>query len=292
MLRRHGEQTKNETVDGPKRHAPKDVTEDISELLAGYALNALTPEDSDFIDRYLNDRPAWQAELAGYERVSELLAYANAPQQVPVRARAGILARIDALAIESQEEARARSRPPVGIGERWRRRKRSVPKLAWAAAVPSTIIAVIFVMTSIVMQDRISEQQGQLAAFQQEQSKANGVLSAENSRQRVVELIESSAAPLARGRLYIDQLDNTAMLVVRDMPQPSEGQVYAVWVLTSMITEEYAHLGTLDVDQFGRGQKILDPPDDFQRYINVRITIETTDDPGIPTGPEVMTGGI
>ena len=292
MLRRHGEQSKNETADSPKRHAPKDVTEEISELLAGYSLNALAPEDSDFIDRYLDERPAWQAELAGYERVSGLLAYANPPQQVPVRARAGILARIDALAIESQEEARARSQPSIRVGERWRRWKRSAPKLAWAAAVPSTILAIIFVMTSIVMQDRISEQQGQLAAFQQEQSKATDVLLADNSRQHVVELVQSSAAPLARGRLYIDQRNNTAMLVVRDMPQPDEGQVYMVWVLTSMINEEYAHLGTLEVDQFGRGQKILDPPDSFNRYLNVRITIEQSDDLGVPTGPEVMTGGI
>ena len=289
MLRRHGQQSKSEG-DALKRHAPKDVTEDISELLAGYAVNALTPEESDFIDRYIEDRPAWQAELAGYERVSALLAYANPPQQVPVRARAGILARIDALAIESQEEAHARSQPGVRIRERWQRRKRSAPKLAWAAAVPSTIVAIIFVMTSIVMQDRISEQQGQLAAFQHEQSKANEVLT--NNRQHVVELVQSSAAPLARGRLYIDQRNNTAMLVVRDMPQPDDGQVYMVWVMTNTINEEYAKLGTLEVDQFGRGQKILDPPDNFNRYLNVRITIETTDDPGLPTGPEVMTGGI
>jgi hypothetical protein len=292
LLRRHGEQSKNEAEDSPRRHAPKGVTEDISELLAGYSLNALTPEDADFINRYLDDRPAWQAELTGYERVSELLAYANPPQQVSVRARAGILARIDALAIESQEEAHVRSQLPIPIGERWRRWKRSAPKLAWAAAVPSTIVAIIFVMTSIVMQDRISEQQGQLAAFQQEQSKAIDHMLPENSLQQVVELVESSAAPLARGRLYIDQHNNTAMLVVRDMPQPAEGQVYTVWVLTGMVNEEYVQLGTLNVDSFGRGQKILDPPDSFNRYLNVRITIEPADDLGIPTGPEVMTGGI
>lgn len=292
MLRRRGEQSKNDAGDNPTRHAPKDVTEEVSELLAGYSLNALTPEDANFVNRYLDDRPAWQAELAGYERVSGLLAYANPPQQVPVRARAGILARIDALAIESQEEARARSQSPIGIGDLWRRWKRSAPKVAWAAAVPSTIVAIVFVMTSIVMQDRISEQQGQLAAFQAEQSKVNDVLLAENSLQRVVELVESGAAPLARGRLYIDQRNNTAMLVVRDMPQPADGQVYMVWLLTGMVNEEYAQLGTLDVDEFGRGQKILDPPDSFNRYLNVRITIEPADDLGIPTGPEAMTGGI
>lgn len=292
MSRRHGQQSKREAPDSLKRRAPKEVTEEISELLAGYSIDALSPEDSDFIDRYLDDRPAWQAELAGYQRVSGLLAYASPPQPVPVRARAGILARIDALAIESQEEARARSQQPrARLGERWRQWRRSAPKLAWATAASSTIVAVAFVMATIVMQDRISEQQGQLAQFQEEKSEASKVLSTENSRQHVVELIQSSAAPLARGRLYIDQLDNTAMLVVRNMPQPAEGEVYMVWALTSAV-DEYARLGTLEVDEFGRGQKILAPPDSFNHYLNVRITIEPIDDVSIPTGPEVMTGGI
>ncbi len=288
MSRSDGHQSKSELGPDSQRNALKAVTEEISELLAGYALNALSPEDTEFIETYIDDRPEWQAELAGYARVSELLAYASPPQHVPLRAKAGILARIDALAMESQEEARARALPPIGLRERWRRWKLSVPKLAWAAAVPSTVIAIIFIMTSLVMQDQISEQRGQLAVFQQEQSQATDVLLADD----VVELVETSAAPLARGRLYIDRHDNTAMLVVRDMPPAAEGQMYIVWVLTDAVREEYAGLGVLEVDQFGRGQKILVPPDSFNRYIDVRITVESREDLDLPTGPTIMTGGI
>lgn len=269
------------------------ATDEISELLSGYALDALSPDDSEFIERYLEQRPAWQAELARYEAVSGLLAYSSPSQQVPVRVRAGILARIDTLAIESQARALAESQAPPGIRGRLARRKRSIPKLAWAAAVPSTLLAIVFVMSSIVMQDRINEQRGQLAAFQQEQGKANEVLLADNpAGQHVVELVETSAAALARGRLYIDRIDNTAMLVVRDMPAPGEDRVYVVWVLADSIAEEWAQFGALDVDAFGRGQKILDLSDDFNRFLNVRITIEESDDVGVPTGPEVMSGGI
>lgn len=268
------------------------VTDEISELLAGYSVHSLAPEDSQFIERYLAGRPEWRTELAGYERVANLLPYASPPQQAPVRARAAILARIDALAIESHEEARARAHPREQICIRWKRWRGNVPRLAWAAAVPSTIIAIIFIMASIVMQDRLSDQQAELAAFQQEQSKATDVLLAENSGRRVVELIQSTVAPLARGRLFIDQHANTAMLVVRDMPPPGEGNVYMVWVFTGTVLNQYQAIGTLDVDELGRGQKILDPPSGFNNNLLVRITIEPADDQGIPSGPDVMSGGI
>jgi hypothetical protein len=272
--------------------APDEVTVEISELLAGYSLNALTDEETAFVNDHLPDRPLWQWELASYRRASGLLAYAAAPQDVPVRARANILARIDALAIESQEAALARAHPPGRIRPRWRRVRSHVPRVAWAAAVPATIVAVVFVMASIVMQDRISEQQSELAAFQQEQVKVNDLLLADNSGQQVVELVQSNVAPLARGRLFIDRHDNTAMLVVRDMPLPSGDGVYIVWMLIGTNFDEYAQLGELNVDALGRGQKILEPPDSFTQYPVVRITIEQSGEVGIPSGPEVMTGGI
>lgn len=276
----------------PEIPAPEEVTDEISELLAGYALSALAEDETVFIDRYLPVRPQWRLELAGFERVAGVLGYAGDPQPVPVRARAAILARIDALAIESQAEAAARANPPAGIRSQIRRVRAHTPRVAWAAAVPTTMIAVIFIMTSIVMQDRLTEQQAELAAFQQEQVKVNELLLADNGGQQVVELVQSNAAPLARGRLYIDRHDNTAMLIVRDMPQPGEDRVYVVWMLIGTNHDEYAQLGELNVDQFGRGQKILDPPDDFNHYPVVRVTIEQTGDVGIPSGPEVMTGGI
>ena len=272
--------------------APDKVTAEIAELLAGYSLNTLSNDETAFIDEHLPMRPLWQWELASYTRVAGMLAYAAAPQQVPVRARANILARIDALAIESQEAALAKAHPPGGIRPRLRRMRSHVPRVAWAAAVPVTIVAVVFVMASIVMQDRISEQQSELAAFQQEQVKVNDLLLADNSGQQVVELVQSNVAPLARGRLFVDTHDNTAMLVVRDMPRPADDRVYIVWMLIGTNFDEYAQLGELNVDALGRGQKILEPPGSFTQYPVVRITIEQSVEVGIPSGPEVMTGGI
>lgn len=271
---------------------PDDVTEHISDLLAGYALNALSAEETAYIDEHLPDRPAWQWELAGFQRASGSLAYAHEPQAVPVRARAAILARIDALATESHAEAIARANPPVTLRRRLQRARPHVPRVAWATAVPATLVAVVLIMTSIVMQERISDQQDELAAYQQEQVKVNELLLADDAGQQVVDLVPSSVAPLARGRLLIDRQDQSAMLVVRDMPQPGDGESYIVWMLIGTNYDEYANMGEMTVDDLGRGQKIIDPPGDFGVDPVVRITIEKTSDSDIPSGPEVMTGNV
>lgn len=274
------------------RAAPDEVTGEIADLLAGYSLNALSDDETLFIEKHLPQRPQWRLELSGYKRVAETLAYASPPHKVPVRARAAILARIDALTIESQEQALADHRASGQVRSRFRNWRSHVPRVAWAAAVPVTTIAIIFIMVSIVMQDRLTDRQAELAAFQQERGRANGVLLADNEGQQVVEMVQSNAAPLARGRLFIDRTANTAMLVVRDMPPPGDDNVYVVWMLIGSNHDEYAQMGTIEVDDLGRGQKILDPPDDFDHYPVVRITVEESDEAGFPSGPEVMTGGI
>ncbi len=290
-----GTTTQQENTEEDEHHdlsVPDTVSEEISELLAGYALDALSEEDTAFIESYLPDRPAWRRELSQFQQVAGMLPYAAQPRPVPVRAKAKVLERIDALAIESQEEAIARAHSPFGIVRRIGQVRDHVPKVAWAAALPTTALAVIFIMASILMQERISDQQSELAAYQQEQVRAGDVLLADNNRQQVVEMVQSTAAPLARGRLFIDQDENTAMLVVRDMPQPAEGQNYVVWLLIGSGLNEHAKLGELQVDALGRGQMILDPPDNFDHYPVVRITIEAAGESGPPIGPEIMTGGI
>ena len=288
----HRHRQSEDIPDADALSATDDVTEQIADLLAGYALNALSAEETAFVEEHLPDRPAWQWELASYQRISGSLAYAHEPQAVPVRSRAAILARIDALAIESQAEAIARANPSGTLRRRLQRARTHVPRVAWAAAVPATLVAVVLIMTSIVMQERISDQQDELAAYQQEQVKVNDLLLADDAGQQVVDLVPSSVAPLARGRLLIDLQDQSAMLVVRDMPQPGEGDTYVVWMLIGTNHDEYAQLGEISVDDLGRGQKLIDPPNDFSVYPVVRITIEQDSDAGFPSGPEVMTGGI
>ncbi|MGH9173342.1 MAG: zf-HC2 domain-containing protein, partial [Vicinamibacterales bacterium] len=64
-------------------------------LLGHYALGALDPDETELITRHVQRCAGCRAELATYDEVVGLLPYAAPVYQVPVRARAGLLARLD-----------------------------------------------------------------------------------------------------------------------------------------------------------------------------------------------------
>ena len=129
---------------------PDVPTEEISNLLAGYALGALEPDEHDFIARNRPRRPAWRRELETYREVANQLAYAPDMIDVPVRVRAAVLAHIDA--IESDI--------PLGSNIGWNATlpmllppephspaggwKRRLPRIALTMAVPATVVPLPF----------------------------------------------------------------------------------------------------------------------------------------------------
>lgn len=279
---------------------PDEPTEEISDLLAGYALGALSPDEKDFIERNLPRRPAWQRELEQYQSVADALPYAVEGQAVPVRIRASLLAKIDTIesdiplaanAPEAQAPSPAKTRP-VEPSRLWVWLRRA-PRVAWAAALPSTVVIIVFVMYMVIMQDKINDQQIELASYQQDQTDTISVLTSDAIDQRVVELVESNEAPLARGRLFIDSQANSAVLVARDMPDLEEHEGYVVWMLTDVNADEYVPIGILEMNDRGTGRLTIAPPDPFGQYVAISITREADPESAdVPSGPEVMSGGL
>lgn len=277
---------------------PDVPTEEISDLLAGYALGALEPDERDFIARNLPRRPAWRRELETYREVANQLAYAPEAIDVPIRARAAVLAQIDA--IESDI--------PIGSNVAWNATlpallsvepqtqpggwPRRLPRIAMTVAVPAIVVAIIFAMYTVIMHDQFSEQQDELAAYQEVQGNTVEVLTSDSQSQRVIELVETRQAPLARGRLFIDYHANSAMLVARDLPRLPDDQTYVVWMVIDTVANEFARVGVLEVNETGTGQLIINPPDAFDRYLTVTVTREDENDTHKPSGPEVMAASI
>ncbi len=274
-------------------HLPDKPTQEISELLSGYALGALEPDEMEFIRRNLPRRPEWQRELAEYQTVTDALPYFAEPKQVPVRVRARIIQEIDA--IESANPLNPWVAPPQKpLDPRAKRQKiwaKRLPKVAWAAAIPVTIVLVVFAMYTVIMQNQINEQQGDIAIYQETQGGLVDVLTPlDGDSQRTVTLTESPNAPLARGTVLIDHQENTVAILLRDVPVPAEDEYYAVWVTMDVFVNEWVKIGTVDVDEFGRGVLVLDAPDALERYSNIFITRESSEDVSVPTGPDVLFG--
>lgn len=277
---------------------PEQPTDEISKLLAGFALKALAPDEAAFVARQLPRKADWRAELDEYRGVVNLLPYQAEPQDVPLRIRAGMLARIDEIESQVPQSVKARRDQLLAEAERASartpmQRGRWLPKIAMATALPSTIVAIVFVMYTVIMQSRINDQETELASYAQEQRQAAEILTQSDAElQQVISLIVTNQAPLARGRLFIDAASNSGMLVARNLPQLGPDEVYMVWVAPDTANGELASLGLLQIDELGAGQLILTPPDAFERYLTISVTREAGPDVTRPSGPEVMSGGI
>ena len=270
-------------------------------MLAAYALGALEPDEREFVARNVPRFPEWQKELDGYRIATTGLAHAAEPMDVPVRVRAAVLAEVDA--IESNVPLKRYRKAawnatlpalelpePKPEGRNW---KRTIPRVALITSMPATVVAIVFAMYTIIIHDQITEQQHEIAEFQQAQDESAEVLISPPNERQVIDLNASNDAPFARGSLFVDQSENTAMLVARNLPVLAEDEQYVVWVQTGVDdSKEFARIGVLEPNDSGTDQIVIDPPELFERYSNVLVTRETNAESIVPTGPSILTAGI
>ena len=251
----------------------------VSDMLAAYALGALEPHETHIVARHLQSCPLCRAELDDYRTVTELLPYAANPQPVPVRARAALLSRVDAIGTANPEqmlvlqpERRARFR-----------RLRRVPRMAWAASSLAAVVLIAFSVSSVLMQDRIQQQQQELDEQRETQNEMSDVML---NQRFETPLSNTSDVPGAEGKMLVNLADNSALLLVKAMPPSRDNLVYVVWL---RVQGEYARAGVLEVAEDGRGTLIVQPPDLISHYDMLVITMESNPDTTLPTGPEVLT---
>lgn len=279
---------------------PEIPTTEISEMLAAYALGALEPDERDFVARNLPRFPEWQKELDGYRVATTALAHDADPQEPPLRVRAAVLSEVDA--IESnvplkryRKVAWNATLPPMELPEpepQGRNWKRTIPRIALIMSMPATVVAIVFAMYTIIIHDQFTEQQNELAEFQQVQDESAEVLTSPSTDRQVIDLVASNEAPFARGSLFVDRGENAAMLVARNLPVLDEGDQFVVWVQTGVDNKEFARIGVLEPNDSGTAQIVIDPPDLFDRYSNVLVTRETDAESNLPTGPSILSAGI
>lgn len=273
--------------DSTQAQAGLRAVEHVSTLLAGYALGVLDPDETEQVLRHLPTCPRCQDELGELEQTVGLLAFAAPVQQVPVRARAAVLASIALIGSNNPEQMVALA--PPAHEPRGRRVLRNIPRAAWFSIAPAAILALALVINSVLMTFRISEQESELAAVEQDRGKALDVLAVESDARFVSELTGTDAAPGARARLFVDLKANNAMLVAIDLPAPPDGGGYVAWL---MVRDEYSRVGPLELDEIGRTQLIIEPPDRLGSYQSFIVTLEPDLDVGSPVGPRVFDGAI
>ena len=177
----------------------------IHELTAGYALDALEPDERRSYEAHLPGCAACQEELASFSSVTEALAVAASGPAPSAALRGRIL-------------AEARAEPQVVVPFE-RPTRRTVPTLAAVAAVAAVAALALGIWASQISGDLDDAR----AALERERQTA-ALLADPNARTVALEAGE--------GRLVVGQ-DGRAILVLDGLDPAPAGKTYEMWIVES-----------------------------------------------------------
>jgi anti-sigma factor RsiW len=177
----------------------------IHELTAGYALDALDPEERRAYEAHLPGCERCQEELAAFWETTEALAVAASGPEPSADLRKRILADV-------------RAEPPQVVVPFESRRRGAVPVLAAAAAIAAVIAIGIGLWASSLS----SELDDTRAALERERA-APGILADPGARTVALQ-------GQGEGRLVVGP-DGKAVLVMNELDPAPAGKTYQLWIV-------------------------------------------------------------
>jgi anti-sigma-K factor RskA len=242
---------------------------EFEQLVAGYVLGALEPDDESAFQRHLEGCAACEANVRELEEVVGALAYSATPVDPPASLKASI---------RREVAATARPRPArpavqdIGAARRGRarpsRRRWSAGTLVGRLAVAASIIALIALgFWNLSLRDQNDLYRQRVAAFEQA-----GRLLNDDTAQTVA--LKGTAG---RATALVSSREDRGVLVVENLPALRRGRVYEVWGIPAGATLERAI--PAGVFRASSGVSVAT----FKVPIQPRMAFGVTDEPG-PTG--------
>ena len=245
------------------------------DLLPGYLLGALTPEEAAATAEHLHTCVQCQALQLAYEAVLDRLGEAVGLHTPPPTVRQSLMATVQA---ELAPTVGRRRQEPHGRRRAWTVRWGAV----WAVATAVLFLGLgwgAWQAWNMVTQMRANEQAlGQQLDMQRQ---ALAILTAADSRRVVL----SAEGRQARGVLLLRETTRDAVLIVLDLPQLQPDRGYQLWLAREGGRDDG---GVFQVDERGFGMLRIHAPNPLATYRAVGITEEPiTGSPG-PTSPRVI----
>jgi len=176
---------------------------DLHDLVAPYALDALEPLERARFEAHLETCDACRDELAGFAATAARLGESLAEPAPP-----GLRDRILAQAARTPQERLGRRSPG--------RVRRALPRLAVAAAL---LVGAVGIGGYAIERDRAAQQRDQNVAISQ-------VLGAADAQ-----TLSKDFANGGTVRMVMSADRDAAVVVARDLPSPGDGKVYQVWTV-------------------------------------------------------------
>ena len=243
----------------------------VDELIAMYALGALSVEERQAIERHLAVCDTCRALAADAEATARVLPFAAEPVEPSPQVKQRLLARIEADkatvsatmgprvdgdATTAAAPSRARRRPDVSGGGAVQTRLR----WAWpAAAAAALVLALVLGWWGWTQQSELAATRTQLE-----------ILSRPDLR--VVSLPAAKSTPAgAQARLFVAPASNTGLLAVSGLQPLSPQQTYEFWLIRS---GKAVPAGIFNVAASGDGRLVVQSSEPLGQYEQAGVSVE------------------
>lgn len=251
----------------------------IEELLPFYAMNALSEEERELVERYLAEHPEARSQIDELNKAVSVLPQGVSPMEPSVRVKESLMARV---------AADATARTPARAPEQPSRRESRFENLFRVFSLGAAVAAILW---AVVLNLQVARLQEEVASLNQQ------VASQSQSLQQIVESLPSSSdvitvslkgtdiQPRAQGELIVDPASQSAVLVITGLPPLEAGRTYQVWLIDG---DTPVSAGLLTIDDHGRGVVIVTSEESIGSFNALGISIEPEGGSEQPTGDIVV----
>jgi anti-sigma-K factor RskA len=231
------------------------------ENIPAYALGALDADEAAALEAHLATCQTCSAELASYREVSDALLLAPAPLRPSNQVRRNLQDRLPS------RQKRASRRPAWGA-------------LAWGVGAAVVLLLVLNVF-ALVQLGAIQRRQAQVSSQLTNAQTALAMLSYPGTENIPIE------AGSVAGRLLLDKEQNSAVVVVWDLPALPASQTYQMWLISP--NGDRVSAGTFrPEDGWSYTAQSIAPGHDLSQFTGLGVTIEPAGGSPQPTGPRLF----
>ena len=244
------------------------------ELMAGYVLGNLTPEEAEELQLLLAAHPELGEEMHSLQDVLAAMPYALPEVQPAAAVRSRILA--DAQNQTAQHQAQHQ---PVPIRQRDRRQS----MILWSGSV-AAVLAVAMGLDNLNLRQQLSTTQAKIS------SQKDLIVMLQAPQTKLVTLKGMDQLSKAAGNVVITPGEAGAIVVLQDLPSLPAGQTYNLWAVAN---GQKVSAGNFIANPQGRVfVKVPLTSATSDRVTNLVVTIEASPTPLSPQGPMVMTSSL
>jgi anti-sigma-K factor RskA len=262
------------------------LPENWRELMAGYTLGDLSPEEAEEFQRVLAENPDITSEVSRLQEVLGLMPYALPDQEPPPHLRAAILN----AAQLNEPEAESVLIDRVAV-----KRRRNFTWLGIGAAAAATILALAVNNYRLQQEVQTARQEVQkrdaaIATLEQEAQNNKAVIATlQQPNASLYALQGTNQAATAAGNLVLAPTQREVVIVAHNLPKLPEGKAYRLWAVATGATKP-TYCGQFNSSPTGIISATWSVPTATcsSNVSQLLITAETASDPPIPAGPLVM----